>query len=503
MSETTSSQGQPPAKVLMDSYFLDLWCHTSKTLAIKPKTERQAEFEDDEGEETPTALDTLHSSSGFSLVAPDKLSLLYPTVNMHGYDVGVVQSNHPAPLKRLLYYFEIFVKNAGTKGQIAIGFTTSAFKLRRQPGIFFRASVFDSWEANSWGYHGDDGLLYRGHGKGETFGPTYTTGDTVGGGINYATQEFFFTKNGGVVGSVYKDVKGRLFPTVSVHSQNEELTVNFGQNPFVFDIKAYEAEQRAKQQSNIDGICIPQDASYGIVRSYFQHYGYEETLELFDIAAKSTVPPISLVPVNDSNEEKSMYALNHRKTLRELIMSGKIDETFVALRNLYPRIVQGCGFNMFSTTRIAMRFLDIASVDDDTSTICFLLHCQEFIELVRDGKLQDAIVYGRSEFDKFKKLSVFSDLVKDCAALLAYEEPNKTSVGYLLRESQRELVADAVNAMILSTNPNLKDTSICMHSSLERLIRQVTACFLEKRALNGNEGEAFKLSRILNSVKKC
>ena len=53
--------------------------------------------------------------------------------------------------------------------------------------------VSDSWEANSYGYHGDDGLLYRGHGKGETFGPTYTTGDSVGGGINYSAQEFFFT----------------------------------------------------------------------------------------------------------------------------------------------------------------------------------------------------------------------------------------------------------------------------------------------------------------------
>lgn len=53
--------------------------------------------------------------------------------------------------------------------------------------------LFGSWEQNSYGYHGDDGLLYRGQGKGEAFGPTYTSGDTVGGGINYATQEFFFT----------------------------------------------------------------------------------------------------------------------------------------------------------------------------------------------------------------------------------------------------------------------------------------------------------------------
>lgn len=50
-----------------------------------------------------------------------------------------------------------------------------------------------SWEINSYGYHGDDGFLYRDHGKGELFGPKFTANDTVGGGINYATQEFFFT----------------------------------------------------------------------------------------------------------------------------------------------------------------------------------------------------------------------------------------------------------------------------------------------------------------------
>lgn len=49
------------------------------------------------------------------------------------------------------------------------------------------------WEVNSCGYHGDDGYLYRGKGIGEAFGPTYTKGDTVGGGINYGSQEFFFT----------------------------------------------------------------------------------------------------------------------------------------------------------------------------------------------------------------------------------------------------------------------------------------------------------------------
>lgn len=87
--------------------------------------------------------------------------------------------------------------------------------------------------------------------------------------------------------------------------------------------------------------------------------------------------------------------------------------------------------------------------------------------------------------------------------MLAYEQPLKSSVGYLLGDSQREIVADAVNSMILSANPNIKDPRVCLHSCLERLLRQLTTCFLEKRSLNGDQGEAFDLRRILNGYKKA
>ncbi|XAR57461.1 hypothetical protein NMG60_11025614 [Bertholletia excelsa] len=444
-------------------YFLELWKQSARA-----STEMET---DEEQEEFPTELNTINISGGFLNVLPDKLSVQYTNVNLHGYDVGVVQSNRPAPVKRLVYYFEIYVKNAGAKGNIGIGFTTEGFKMRRQPG----------WEANSYGYHGDDGFLYHGQGKGEAFGPTFTAGDTVGGGINYASQEFFFTKNGVVVGTVPKEVKGPLFPTIAVHSQNEEVCVNFGKEPFVFDLKAFERQERAKQQMMIEKMSLPQNVSYGIVRSYLLHYGYEDTLKLFDMASKSSLPPISLAQENGFSEQDNMYAINHRKTLRQLIRNGKIDEAFGKLRDWYPQIVQ-----------------------NDISATCFLLHCQKFIELVRAGKLEEAVAYGRIEFERFYKMTEFDDLVKDCAALLAYEQPEKSPVGYLLEESQREIVADTVNAMILSTNPLVRDSSQsqgCLHSYLERLLRQLTACYLERRSLNGDQGEAFHLRRVLNSGK--
>lgn len=90
--------------------------------------------DDDEKEESPTELNTLNSSGGFVVVATDKLSVKYVSVNLHGHDVGVIQANKVAPMKRLVYYFEITVKDAGVKGQVSIGFTSENFKMRRQPG---------------------------------------------------------------------------------------------------------------------------------------------------------------------------------------------------------------------------------------------------------------------------------------------------------------------------------------------------------------------------------
>ena len=86
--------------------------------------------------------------------------------------------------------------------------------------------------------------------------------------------------------------------------------------------------------------------------------------------------------------------------------------------------------------------------------------------------------------------------------MLAYERPLESSVGYLLKDSQREVVADTVNALILSTNPNKKDSKNCLHSYLERLLRQLTACCLERRSLSGEQGEAFQLHRVLSSGKR-
>lgn len=123
---------------------------------------------------------------------------------------------------------------------------------------------------------------------------------------------------------------------------------------------------------------------------------------------------------------------------------------------------------------------------------------------IRSNLLKPQLFFSSSEsvFSRHHLLFgnyVFSVHVQDCSALLAYEQPEKSTVGYLLEDSQRELVADAVNAFVLSLNPSLDDRKSCLQSHLEKLLRQLTACFLERRSLNGDQGEAFHIRRILEA----
>uniref|UniRef100_A0A1J3E0L1 Glucose-induced degradation protein 8-like protein n=1 Tax=Noccaea caerulescens TaxID=107243 RepID=A0A1J3E0L1_NOCCA len=239
---------------------------------------------------------------------------------------------------------------------------------------------------------------------------------------------------------------------------------------FAFDIKKYEASERKKQQMEFEKIIIHQWQSHRLVRNYLLHYGYEETLKAFNLATETSVPR------NAIEEQDVSFALQDRKNLRELIMKGEIDAAIAKLRDSYPQLLQ-----------------------NDKSELCFLLHCQKFIELVRIGEIEEARKYGRVELAKFTGVNVLTDIVQDCFALVAYTNPEESVVAYFLGETQKEVVADAVNAMVLSTNENIIEYEYESLSRLERLLRQLSTCSLLLRTLYNRQGEVFSLHQFLNN----
>ncbi len=136
-----------------------------------------------------------------------------------GSNVGLVKFLEP--MSHLLNYFEYLITDGGESAYIGIGVGKKEYPLNRMPG----------WNANSIGYHADDGSLFCGSGFGQVFGPTCSTGDRMGCGVDFDADcgdgyvHVFFTKNGYQVGSVVrmKLPPGGVYPLVGMHSCGEKV----------------------------------------------------------------------------------------------------------------------------------------------------------------------------------------------------------------------------------------------------------------------------------------
>lgn len=71
-------------------------------------------------------------------------------------------------------------------------------------------NVILGWDKQSYGYHGDDGNSFCSSGNGQPYGPTFTTGDIIGCGVNLVDSTCFYTKNGHHLGTAFKDLPVKI-----------------------------------------------------------------------------------------------------------------------------------------------------------------------------------------------------------------------------------------------------------------------------------------------------
>jgi len=160
-------------------------------------------------------------------------------------EAACIRSNVPIPNEigfRTTYYFEITIVSGGDSSFIGIGLSASNSNLNCLPG----------WKHNTYGYHGDDGRLFEFSfdGRGKSYGPRFTTNDTIGCGFNTSNRSCFFTKNGKYIGLAFKDMRKdlSLYPTIGMNSIGEKVEVNFGNKPFVYDIELHKILQEAHEK---------------------------------------------------------------------------------------------------------------------------------------------------------------------------------------------------------------------------------------------------------------
>ncbi|CAG7819033.1 unnamed protein product [Allacma fusca] len=256
-------------------------------------------------------------------------------------DAASVRATHSIPAACGLYYFEVKIISKGRDGYMGIGLSASGVNMNRLPG----------WDKHSYGYHGDDGHSFCSSGTGQPYGPTFTTDDIIGCGVNLLDNTCFYTKNGHHLGIAFTDLPPSLYPTVGLQTPGEVVEANFGQHPFKFDIEDMIKELKVRTRITIQRYPIPdtyrnwEGIMNKMVMSYLVHHGYCSTAEAF---AKTCGQAVA----------EDLVSMQNRQKIQRLVLDGNIPEAERETKDLYPNLLES------------------------NPDLLFALRCRHFVELV-------------------------------------------------------------------------------------------------------------------------
>ncbi|KAH8394752.1 hypothetical protein KR222_004059, partial [Zaprionus bogoriensis] len=266
----------------------------------------------------------------------------------HSEAAGSVRTAYPIPSSCGLYYFEVRIISKGRNGYMGIGLTAQQFRMNRLPG----------GDKQSYGYHGYDGNSFSSSCNGQSYGPTFTTGDVIGCCVNFVSNTCFYTKNGKDLGIAFRDLPTKLYPTVGLQTPGEEVDANFGQEPFKFDkIEEMMREMRASVLRNIDRYShkleTPENMMNRLVSTYLVHHGYCKTAEAFN---GYTQQPF----------DEDLDSIKTRQKIIKLIQTGKMSQAIENTVRAYPGLLE------------------------KNKNLLFALKCRQFIEMINGADIEHA-----------------------------------------------------------------------------------------------------------------
>ncbi|PYI05708.1 hypothetical protein BO78DRAFT_317423 [Aspergillus sclerotiicarbonarius CBS 121057] len=428
-------------------------------------------------------------------------------VNKHDHEAAAVRADNPMPPQCGIYYFEITIISKPKEGMIGIGFSSKKASVERLPG----------WEQESWAYHGDDGKSFFGEsqGQGRQYGPTFGAGDTVGCGVNFSTGCAFFTKNGVFQGNAFRELRNlKVYPSVGMKKQPPvHLAVNFGQQPFMFDIDDMVKREKSLIHAEIGltstaNLQPPLDESallQELVAQFLAHDGYVETARAFaeEVAAESSALENGRqAPLKKYEVEEDVEAINRQK-IRAAILEGDIDKALKYTNAYYANVLQTyplihfklrcrkflemmrrCNELSASATKrgkSANGLSDSSAVFDQEMELDEQL--QEGDGYEADGMdmeepemtarsnelLTEAVQYGQQLFLDYPPEERGGDrkMLDDIFSLVAYPDARRSVHGHYLDPAGRIAVAEELNSAILAVSLGKSSSA-----ALERLYQQ-------------------------------
>lgn len=264
-------------------------------------------------------------------VSADNSTVTYTGRGRDDTEAAAIRADAPIPPLHLpLFYFEIKVESKGRDGYMSVGIMTARSPLDKLVG----------WETESLGYHGDDGLLFRGNsGHGSEFGPEWGQGDIIGCGVDFVDQRAFFVKNGVIVNycELPKVGNSPWYPGVGLRTLGEKVRLNF-LGPFDYDIMAHLSRKTFKltcaisQERHVDDVQV-QD----LLLFYLLYHGYEQTFYKF--VENNCHEPLKTKLAKSANLRLYFEEKKVQREVFRLIDAGEIGHLKTLLETSFPHII--------------------------------------------------------------------------------------------------------------------------------------------------------------------
>lgn len=170
-----------------------------------------------------------------------------------------------------------------------------------------------------------------------------------------------------------------------------------------------------------------------LIMNYLVMEGFKEAAEKFSVEAGIS-PPCDL------------DQLDERIRIRNTIHQGQFQEAMRLVTQLHPEIL------------------------DDNSQLYFHLQQQVLIELIRGGRVEEAVVYAQEHLaERGQRDPAVLHELERTLALLAFEQPQDSPFGDLLHPSHRQKVASELNGAILRAQ-NQEETTPLLAELLKLML---------------------------------
>lgn len=421
------------------------------------------------------------------------LDVKYNGVTGKELEAASVRSDYPMPPQSGIFYYEVTITQKHKDCVVAIGFSAAKVSLERLPG----------WEAESWGYHGDEGKVFSGAQNGQPYKSSFGTGDIVGCGVDFNEGHAFFTKNGLDLGIAFRDLdlSTPVFPCIGMKKHSGVLIkANFGASPFSYDIlhrvnKEMDTvrQQISKTKTNSLHPGHKTEAAFttDLVAQFLTHGGYVDTAKEFLAQVQSQNGDLEIAAPTIHNPETE--DARPRQLIRQAILKGDIDtavdvteQYFPMVSTKFPQVIFQLKCRKFvelvaqaaemsktvnteskgktqsngnGSARHASTVGDVfdqqMEVDEDQQSSANgygkSFQPSESSNTEYDQITSEAIRYGRALKAEYgDKDSEQSRILHDIFSLMPYYNPSASQNGHLLEPSGRTKVAEELNAAILS-----------------------------------------------------